>query len=60
MSNIQELLPCPFCGEKPVFEQEEIYCECGICMGQGSREKDKDVIIRWNTRTNPEPENSHE
>jgi len=41
---------CPFCGEKPVIEQEDIYCECGICMSLGSREQDTGVIERWNAR----------
>ena len=27
-----ELKPCPFCGERPHLDREEIFCDCGAKM----------------------------
>ena len=27
-----KLKPCPFCGEKPYLERDEIFCNCGAKM----------------------------
>ena len=27
-----ELKPCPFCGDKPHIDREEIFCDCGAKM----------------------------
>ena len=29
MSKI-ELKPCPFCGDMPYFDREELFCDCGV------------------------------
>ena len=60
-----ELLPCPFCGEKPHLDRHDIFCDCGATIeiplfvtGKESvdgfptyEEARQEMIDRWNTRT---------
>lgn len=51
-----ELKPCPFCGEQPVFvnipNSYEIYCEeCGKANADGTTQVG--VYSEWNTRAQP-------
>lgn len=61
-----KLKPCPFCGEMPNLDREEIFCDCGARMtiplyvwGIGSKEGFPDyetakteMIEAWNRRAN--------
>jgi len=51
----EELLPCPFCGGRPIWEyctgdELDILCDtCGITFEEGFRNR-KDAIEAWNRR----------
>lgn len=59
-----ELKPCPFCGDKPHLDREEIFCDCGAKMplpiyeyGLGAdggfptyKEAKAEMIEAWNRR----------
>ncbi len=51
------LLPCPFCGGKPVLTHgasnlRERTVECDDCFAQGSFEwTDEEAVSAWNRRT---------
>lgn len=65
-----ELLPCPFCGEQPHIDKEEIFCDCGAKIefplyqwgcsdknreGFPTYEQAREVAIkRWNRRVTHE------
>ena len=60
-----ELKPCPFCGEKPILDRHDIFCDCGVKMqipmyvlGKESvgdfptyEEARQEMIEAWNRRT---------
>lgn len=56
-----ELLPCPFCGDKTQLRATEyddwkpfngyIFCACGIHLSRIPFLTDDEMIKHWNTRT---------
>lgn len=64
----EELKPCPFCGEQPVYQArqaarghywpDQIYHNCGLMMTQMLVRADSKqaVFKKWNTRTPPPTE----
>lgn len=52
MSDKQELLPCPFCGNKPEFGYEPTEVYCTHCKYTIEDECYEAVIKTWNTRHN--------
>jgi hypothetical protein len=49
---MSELLPCPFCGERPVWEGNAIECHNSDCWGPrvGQFEQAEDAVAAWNRR----------
>ena len=56
--SLNNLLPCPFCGETAFLSKDEIECSC--CASKMYDSDQDNLIKRWNARTQSKPDPKQE